>query len=240
MLDKKYVLYAIGVAVAGITIWYIWKKFFGKKEKPPVENIITHSHREETTHISCQESESSHNKNAMENEGIKMRIKKINKDSYPLCYMNISIGNKPLGKIVIKLYKKQVPKTVENFIYHIDKNYQGTHFHRVIKDFMIQGGDYEFGDGTGGKSKFGETFEDEDLNGKHDRPGLLSMANAGPNTNGSQFFITTVPTPWLDGKHVVFGEVMKGIDIIKLIENTQVDNDDKPLTPITIRECGMI
>ncbi|KAL8782211.1 MAG: hypothetical protein Q9213_005577 [Squamulea squamosa] len=115
----------------------------------------------------------------------------------------------------------------------------GSIFHRVIKGFMIQGGDFTAGNGTGGESIYGEKFEDENFKLKHDKPLLLSMANAGPGTNGSQFFVTTVPTPHLDGKHVVFGEVLDGKGIIRKIENLKTQND-KPQTDVTIADCGQL
>ena len=128
-----------------------------------------------------------------------------------------------------------VPKTVENFTTHCRNGYyDDVIFHRIIKGFMIQTGD-PLGDGTGGTSIWGSEFEDEinrDL--RHDRAGVLSSANAGPNTNGSQFFITTVPTPWLDGKHSVFGRVSKGMDIVNKIENLKVDKADRPLEDVKI------
>jgi peptidyl-prolyl isomerase H (cyclophilin H) len=116
--------------------------------------------------------------------------------------------------------------------------YKGCPFHRVIKDFMIQGGDFLKGDGTGSFSIYGPSFADESLEGQHDAPGLLSMANSGPSTNGSQFFITTVAAPWLDGKHVVFGRVLDGMKAVRMIENCSVQVGNKPTIPITIRECG--
>lgn len=134
------------------------------------------------------------------------------------------------GTIEIALFPETAPKTCENMIRHAqDGYYDGIIFHRVIKDFMVQGGD-PTGTGRGGESVWGGTFEDEvkeDVS--FDRPGLLAMANAGPGTNGSQFFITTVATPWLHMRHTIFGEVIKGFDIVKKIESTEVDYSDKPV-----------
>lgn len=140
-----------------------------------------------------------------------------------------------MGDIHLRLFGELVPKTVENFVGLAKKGYyDGVLFHRVIKKFMLQTGD-PFGDGTGGESLWGHEFEDEFVPQlKHDRPYTLSMANAGPNTNGSQFFVTTMPTPWLDNRHSVFGRAIGGLDVIHQIENTPTDKNDKPNSDIQI------
>jgi len=146
-----------------------------------------------------------------------------------------------MGDIVVKLFFQECPKTVENFTVH-SKNgyYDNTIFHRVIKNFMIQTGDPQ-GDGTGGESIWGGEFEDEFHRSlKHDRPFTLSMANAGPNTNGSQFFVTTLPCPWLDSKHTVFGRVLQGMDVVQNIEKTPCNADDRPLVDIKILTIKII
>lgn len=119
-------------------------------------------------------------------------------------------------------------------------HFKGCTFHRVIKDFMIQGGDFTRGNGLGGESIYGEKFNDENFHHKHNKAGLLSMANCGRNTNGSQFFITTVPTPHLNNKHVCFGEVVKGMEVVRMIERTPTNSNDKPIKPVVIANCGEI
>lgn len=165
-------------------------------------------------------------------------------------FFDIQIGNGAKKRVVFGLFGETVPKTAENFKLlctgskGIGKSgkplhFKGSSFHRIIPEFMIQGGDFTNGNGTGGESIFGEKFPDENFKLKHDRVGLLSMANAGPNTNGSQFFITTVLTSWLDGKHVVFGQVIEGMDVIKEVE-AQGSGSGMPKAKVTIVDSGSL
>ncbi|KRW99649.1 Cyclophilin-like peptidyl-prolyl cis-trans isomerase domain [Pseudocohnilembus persalinus] len=161
----------------------------------------------------------------------------------PKVYFDISFGGQEPERITFSLFSDIVPKTAENFraLCTGEKGfgYKGSSFHRVISDFMAQGGDFTAGNGTGGKSIYGAKFQDENFKEKHTKPGMLSMANAGPNTNGSQFFLTFVPCPWLDGKHVVFGEMIDGKSAFdKLQQNSS--SSGKPKTNIKITDCGQL
>ncbi|CAE7537801.1 cypB [Symbiodinium necroappetens] len=156
-------------------------------------------------------------------------------------YFDITIGNQPAGRVVFGLYGGIVPKTVENFRKLCEnppgEGFKGCPFHRIIPGFMCQGGDFTNFNGTGGRSIYGNKFEDENFELNHTKPGLLSMANAGPNTNGSQFFITTAPTDWLNGKHVVFGEVLEGYDIIQQMESVG-SQSGRTRTQVAISDAG--
>jgi len=151
--------------------------------------------------------------------------------------ITVAIIKTNMGTIEVELFAEQTPKTVENFVGLAEKGYyNGIIFHRVIKDFMLQAGD-PTGTGSGGASFWGGKFEDEFVSDlKHDTPGMLSMANAGPNTNGSQFFITLVPTPWLDGKHTVFGKVINGMDVVYAIGKVETVAGDKPVDEVVMEE----
>lgn len=190
-------------------------KLLSPKEPPKIESNISNSNNFETDNVSPSN----------------------------LVYLTLAIEHQfkepTLGKVVIKLYGN-TPRTSQNFLslcHH--KKYQDTKIHRVIKNFMIQTGDFTNQDGTGGYSIYGDKFPDENLDNKHDKPGLVSMANAGPNTNGSQFFITTAETPHLDGKHVVFGEVISGMEYVYDVENQVTDNNDCPVRKCYISDCGI-
>ncbi|KAI9806912.1 MAG: Peptidyl-prolyl cis-trans isomerase H [Piccolia ochrophora] len=168
--------------------------------------------------------------------------------SNPIVFFDVTLGGEPLGRIRMLLHADVVPKTAENFRQFCTgetrnaqgrpQGYKGSRFHRVIKDFMIQGGDFLNGDGTGTTSIYNmRSFADENFTLKHDTPGLLSMANSGPSTNGSQFFITTVATPFLNNKHVVFGRVVDGMDVVRKIENVRTVRE-KPAQEVLIAMSG--
>merc|ERR1712032_1219049 len=166
-------------------------------------------------------------------------------------YFDISINGKPEGRIIMGLFGADVPRTAENFrdlctgekgIGQRGKKltYEGSKFHRIIPSFMCQGGDFTNGDGTGGESIYGEKFADENFKIKHSKPGLLSMANAGKDTNGSQFFLTTKETPHLDGKHVVFGEVLEGYsEVVKKMEAVG-SSSGTTSKKVVIEDCGAL
>ncbi|KAK4629340.1 Peptidyl-prolyl cis-trans isomerase H [Fulvia fulva] len=166
----------------------------------------------------------------------------------PVVFFDVTLGGEPLGRIKMELFADVTPKTAENFRQfctgetknHLGRpqGYKGSKFHRVIRDFMLQGGDFLNGDGTGSATIYGtKSFADENFNLRHDQPGLLSMANSGPNTNGSQFFITCTATPHLNNKHVVFGKVVEGLDVVRKIENVRTTRE-KPNQDVVIAQCG--
>jgi cyclophilin family peptidyl-prolyl cis-trans isomerase len=170
----------------------------------------------------------------------------------PRVFFDIQIGRRDAGRITFELFANITPRTAENFralctgerglspFSGTKLHYKGCPFHRIISGFMAQGGDFTNGDGTGGEAIFSKNFDDENFLLKHNRPGLLSMANAGPNTNGSQFFLTFRDTPHLDGRHVVFGEIVSGLEILKVMEMVATDANDCPKTAVLISDCGQV
>ncbi|CAO1637416.1 unnamed protein product [Parajaminaea phylloscopi] len=165
----------------------------------------------------------------------------------PVVFFDVSIGDNSAGRIKLELFNDVCPKTVENFrqlctgehrVNHKPMGYKGSIVHRVIKGFMIQGGDFLNADGSGSFSIYGDKFADENFTMSHDAPGLLSMANSGPDTNGCQFFITCAPAEFLDGKHTVFGKVVEGLLTLRKIENAPTVQNNRPRIPIRITECG--
>jgi len=174
-------------------------------------------------------------------------IKVSNKDN-PIVFFDVSVGGKEIGRLKMELFRDVCPKTSENFRQFctgeykkdgIPLGYKGSLFHRVIKDFMIQGGDFVNSDGTGLTSIYGGKFKDENFSKKHDSAGVLSMANSGKDTNGCQFFITCTKCDFLDSKHVVFGKVIEdGMLIVRKIENIPTDGTNKPRVPVVITQCG--
>nr|ACV88654.1 cyclophilin [Pinus massoniana] len=168
----------------------------------------------------------------------------------PKVFFDMQVGGAPAGRIVMELYADVVPKTAENFraLCTGEKgtgrsgkplHFKGSSFHRVIPGFMCQGGDFTRGNGTGGESIYGEKFADENFVKKHTGPGILSMANAGPNTNGSQFFICTAQTSWLDGKHVVFGRVVEGLEVVREIEKVG-SGSGRTSKPVVVADSGQL
>merc|ERR1712032_1288778 len=165
-------------------------------------------------------------------------------------FFDVKIGDEAPKRVTIGLFGNDVPKTVANFVHlcagdkgqtssGVPLHYKGSKFHRIIPNFMIQGGDFTRGDGTGGESIYGDKFADENFNLKHTGPGILSMANAGPNTNGSQFFITTVKTSWLDNRHVVFGKIIDGMDVVTAVEAVG-SQSGTPQKLVQIHDSGLL
>ena len=232
-MDKKRIILIIIVLLVVVAIGYlVYHYFFKKSPKPMIESGESSKEKKEDFEVEKE---------------VYPKYNVENTSLYP--FLDIQIGDENAGRVIMQLFDEDAPKTCRNFRHLCGKNilnnssrpsYVGVPFHRVIKDFMIQGGDITYGNGTGGMSIYGEFFEDENVEIKHNQPGLLSMANAGPNTNNSQFFILTKEAPWLDGKHVVFGIVLHGMDVIKKIESLETNSQDEPVQKVSILRSGLI
>eukprot|EP01135_Chromosphaera_perkinsii_P005687 Nk52_evm19s358 gene=Nk52_evmTU19s358 len=185
------------------------------------------------------------------NQLLSERYQLVHPDN-PVVFLDISLGGQPAGRILFELFAHVTPRTAENFrqlctgefrsrVDGTPQGYKGCTFHRIIKDFMIQGGDFLKGNGTGKISIYGDSFEDENFKLKHNEAGLLSMANSGPNSNGCQFFVTCQKAEFLDGKHVVFGKVLEGMLVVRKMENVPtVGQNNKPTIPVVIAQCGQM
>ena len=230
--------------IAAIVIYMVITKLNDNKSFPKVEPPIVPEVIKKETEESEDDDEEDNDINTEDAESFfKMteteHFDQNNEDNNNLVYLDIST-NGHRGRIIINLKSSVVPQTCNNFMTLCNKKaYKNTSFHRVIKDFMVQGGDFTNNDGTGGVSIYGNTFEDENFKLKN-KKGTISMANAGPNTNGSQFFINVIDTPWLDNKHVVFGNVVKGMDLIEWISNQETNENDVPLTDVIVEDCGSL
>jgi len=240
MKKSTFIILIIGI----VCIYFLYKEFISKKIE---KSIIIESNKDD-----IQQNQKIFKNNNEEDELINDTEidsaidSAINQIIIPATrtkiFMDISINKIDSGRILIELFDDIVPKTAHNFAVLSEKAYPGTIFHRVIKNFMIQGGDFEYNDGTGGKSIYGNMFDDENFDLSHNQEGLLSMANSGPDTNGSQFFILTNSngSPNLDNKHVIFGIVRKGMNIVHMIEETFTGENDKPIVECKIENSGIL
>lgn len=246
------ILSIITIILIMLVLWQTYNKLYGSNT-----NSQTIHQQQKTicdAQSTCEKEQQTCKKNIrsiISNNKIKQKSKKHKKVKFALkeekkkknedlVFLDIGSQQKYYGKLIIKLFSNIVPKTCDNFRTLCEsKKYFESPFHRIIKDFMIQGGDFTNGNGTGGASIYGGKFPDENFKLKHDRPYLLSMANSGPNTNGSQFFIITDPQPHLDGKHVVFGEIVVGHEVVDELNDVDTDEKDKPLENIKILNCGI-
>lgn len=249
LLNNRNIIIGLVIIVLGVVGFIIYKKYFAKDR-----NVIRLPGSIGGNKKSVEDSGGGESQGLLNNtdgsgdgSGDANEVQYVTGSSGNDPYFVIQVGGETVGKIVFELIDDVVPKTCKNFRQLCSKGvngmgapaYKGSTFHRIIEDFMIQGGDFTNHNGTGGYSIYGDKFEDESFELKHNQPGILSMANAGPNTNGSQFFICTQPAPHLDGKHVAFGIVKDGYDVIEMLNGLETDGNDKPLKECKIVECGL-
>ncbi len=244
-ISYKHIIFVVLSIIILYGIYYVYKNYGKSLIENRKKEVIEDNVEELTNQLKLEHIKqiSEENQSQIKNSSAE---KIYNTSLYP--YFDINAGSTYLGRVYFELFDEIVPRTCMNFRTLCMKSITGkgeadyinVPFHRIIKNFMVQCGDTTNGDGTGGMSIYGRNFEDENFELTHNQEGLLSMANAGPNTNGSQFFITTkAPLKHLDGKHVVFGMVVKGYDIIKKIENMETNEDDSPKVPVYVSNCGL-
>ena len=241
LFTTRNIIIAIVIIIVAFVGYFLYKKFYGGKHKKKIMSNSVGSNPKKN------ELNDNNENTKLINDNEVNELPNLDEPTGNDPYFEIQIGDEKVGRIVFELIDDVVPRTCENFRSLCSRGfnkgeappYKNSIFHRVIKDFMIQGGDFTNHNGTGGRSIYGDKFEDESFELKHNQPGILSMANAGPNTNGSQFFICTQEAPHLDGKHVVFGIVKKGYEIIERLNNIQTDDDDKPLQDCRVIDCGL-
>ena len=242
LFTTRNIIIAIVIIIIAFVGYFLYKKFYGGKHKKKIMSNSVGSNPKKNELNDNNENTKLINDHQEGND-----VPNLDEPTGNDPYFDIQIGDEKVGRIVFELIDDVVPRTCENFRSLCSRGfnkgeappYKNSIFHRVIKDFMIQGGDFTNHNGTGGRSIYGDKFEDESFELKHNQPGILSMANAGPNTNGSQFFICTQEAPHLDGKHVVFGIVKKGYEIIEQLNNIQTDENDKPLQDCKVIDCGL-
>ena len=243
IFSKRNIIIALVILIVAVVGYFVYKKFFNKKGKNVIKLPGSIGGKKKELPDTSENQQLLNEDNEQNNEVEYVNENGEGRDPY----FEIQIGDKNVGRIVFELIDDVVPKTCENFRHLCSKGlnqgeppaYKGSIFHRIIEDFMIQGGDFTNHNGTGGRSIYGNKFEDESFELKNNQPGILSMANAGTNTNGSQFFICTQPAPHLDGKHVAFGIVKEGYDIVEMLNGIETDGNDKPIQTCKIINCGL-
>ena len=248
LFTTRNIIIAIVIIIIAFVGYFLYKKFYSSNHKKKImSNSVGSNPKKNKFNENNENNGNNENTGLINDNNEENEVPNLDEPTGNDPYFDIQIGDENVGRITFELIDDVVPRTCENFRTLCSRGfnrgdvapYKNSIFHRIIKDFMIQGGDFTNHNGTGGRSIYGDKFEDESFELKHNQPGILSMANAGPNTNGSQFFICIREAPHLDGKHVVFGIVKKGYEIIERLNNIQTDDEDKPLQVCRVIDCGL-